>query len=296
MTVRRFARALRRRAWLPLLTAAVAVLGTAALTVASSPAYTAQATVIANSPSNGSARALGFTDVVDSNTLLASVVRSLGLPDSPTTLSQRISVTGDRSSNLYHITVTDSDPQRAAAIANEVAADAATLYTQLGSGADQPLPVDTSSQDATYLGQYQAAAQALSAFEQQNPNAAASGDPAITAQELRLKLAADTAAAAYQNFHNGLIQSQVGRIQGAKDFDARVVDRAVPGADGSGRRQRIIVAGALGLALGAGAVVVLELLDRSLRDPEEIERLVGAPVVGLIGHADERRQRAEGSM
>src|SRR5215472_15915496 len=133
MSIRQYVRALRRRAWIPILLVAVAMLGTGTLLLTCRPQYIATATVIANSPSTGANRTLNFSEVVGSNTLLLGVIDALDLPDDPASLAQRISVTNDRGSNLYRITVTDPDPKRATATANAVAESATRLYTQLGS-------------------------------------------------------------------------------------------------------------------------------------------------------------------
>lgn len=44
----------------------------------------------------------------------------------------------------------------------------------------------------------------------------------------------------------------------------------------------LAVAGVLSLLLGMGAVVLLDRLDGSIRDPEDVERLLGAPLLGSL--------------
>ena len=286
MTIRQYVRALRRRAWIPILLVAVAVLGTGTLVLASRPQYTATATVIANSPSTGANRTLNFSDVVGSNTLQVGVIDALDLADDPASLAQRISVTNDRSSNLYRITVTDPDPKRATAIANAVAESATRLYTELGTGSSQPLTADTSVQDSTYLDQYQAAARALTVYEQEHPSAGTSDDASVRSEYQRRQLDVAASAAAYQSFRTAVVQVQVNQIESTHDFGARIVDPAVAVPDTSSRAQRLALAAALGLLIGLGAVFGLELVDSSVREPEDAERLVGAPLLGVIAHAD----------
>src|SRR5262245_11639417 len=245
MTIRKYVRALRRRAWIPILLVAVAVLGTGTLLLASGPKYAATATVIAKRPSTGANRTLSFSEVVESNTLLLGVIHALDLADSPASLAQRIRVTDDRSSNLYRITVTDSDPQRAAAVANAVAGSATRLYMQLGSGSRQPLTADTTVQDSTYLDHYQTAARALAVYEQQHPAASTSGDASVRSEYLRRQLDVNAAAAAYQSFRTTVVQAQANQIESVHDFDAQIVDPAVAIPDTSSRVQRVALAAAL---------------------------------------------------
>ena len=52
-------------------------------------------------------------------------------------------------------------------------------------------------------------------------------------------------------------------------------------------RQKILMMGiALGLMIGAGAAVVVELLDNSLKKVEEVEDYLGLPVLGITPKAD----------
>ena len=294
MNVRRYARALVRRAWIPLLLVSVTVLGTAAITFVARPTYAATATVVANTPPDAASRTLSFTEVVGANTLLTAVVRSLHLPYGPDVLAQRITVTNDRSSTLYRIKATDSDPQRATDIANAVAGKAVQLYMELGSGSRQASAPDVSAQQAAYLEQYQEAAQALVVFQQQHPDASTSGSAAVQSEYMRRQLDVTAAATAYQNFRSGLIQAQVTQIAGAHAFDAQVVDPAVARPDAPSRLLRIAIAAALSLVAGMGTVFVLERLDGSLREVDDVEKLVGAPVLGVIAHTDAGSLRASG--
>ena len=294
MRLRRYARALVRRAWVPLLLMSVSVLGTGTLTLLARPTYAATATVVANTPPDAANRTLSFTEVVGANTLLTGVIRSLDLPDSPDALGRQIAVTNERSSTLYHITVTDPDPKRATAIANAVARESVRLYMQLGSGSSQAPAADTSAQEADYLEQYQRAVQALVVFQQQHPNANASSDATVQSEYMRRQLDVTAAGTAYQNFRSGLIQAQVNQIEGARNFDAQVVDAAVAKPDTPSRLVRVVYAAVLSLAVGIGAVFLLEHLDGSLREVEDVEQLVGAPVLGVIAHTEAGALRPRG--
>jgi succinoglycan biosynthesis transport protein ExoP len=74
------------------------------------------------------------------------------------------------------------------------------------------------------------------------------------------------------------------RLQGTRNSNVVVVDRAlVPGGPFRPNLPRNVALGlVIGLFLGAGAVVLLELLDRTLRTPEDAERILNLPVLGVI--------------
>lgn len=81
------------------------------------------------------------------------------------------------------------------------------------------------------------------------------------------------------------------RIQDTSESNVRVVDRAlVPGAPHFPSLRRNVSMGlAAGLLLGLGAALLLEFLDRTLKGADEIERLLGLPVLGVIPDLDDAR-------
>jgi polysaccharide biosynthesis transport protein len=74
------------------------------------------------------------------------------------------------------------------------------------------------------------------------------------------------------------------RLQGTRESNIRVVDRAlVPGGPYRPSLEQDMTRGLmLGLALGLGLVFLLEYLDRTVKTPEEVERLLGLPTLGLV--------------
>lgn len=74
------------------------------------------------------------------------------------------------------------------------------------------------------------------------------------------------------------------RLQGTRNSNVIVVDRAlVPGGPFRPSLPRNVALGLIiGLAIGAAGVVLIEIFDRTLRTPEDVERVLGLPVLGLI--------------
>lgn len=75
-----------------------------------------------------------------------------------------------------------------------------------------------------------------------------------------------------------------GRLQGTRDSNVSVVDRAlVPGgAFRPSLKQDLSMGFLFGLMLGVGCVVLLEYLDRTIKTSDEAERLLGMPVLATI--------------
>jgi succinoglycan biosynthesis transport protein ExoP len=74
------------------------------------------------------------------------------------------------------------------------------------------------------------------------------------------------------------------RIQSNRESNVRVVDEAlVPPAPYHPSLRRMASMGlAAGLLLGLGGALLLEFLDRTLKNADEVERLLGLPVLGVI--------------
>jgi capsular polysaccharide biosynthesis protein len=267
----------------------VAVLSMTAWTAGSPPDYKATATMVAKNPSNGLEKALNFGDIVVSNSVALRVKKQLALEDSVEQLLGRIQVASGRS-NLYTITVEDTQPQRAAAIANAVAREAAALYVELGSGSRSPMLTELDKYRAGYQQQHVAAARALTAFDNAHPGIvkaidAGTADPDLAAQRSQLVLNEKAAADAYLKYEERASQTRVGALSSQRDFEAFLVDEAVAKPDRTRSMLRIAYAGGLALVVGYGIVLLRQYRDRSVRAPAEVERMLGVPVIATIPRA-----------
>jgi polysaccharide biosynthesis transport protein len=74
------------------------------------------------------------------------------------------------------------------------------------------------------------------------------------------------------------------RLQTTRDSNVRIVDRAlVPGGPfRPSLRQDLSLGMLLGLMLGIGGMLLIEFLDRTIKTPEELERLLGLPTLAVI--------------
>src|ERR1700730_14263194 len=135
MELAEYWRVLRRRAWIPIALTVLAAVGASVLTFLSKPEYTATATVVAKAPSNGTT--ITFADVATSNSLARQVENKLNLHESADQIISQIRVSPS-GNNLFKVSVSDANAQRAADIANAVATEAVALYQDKGA------PIQTS--------------------------------------------------------------------------------------------------------------------------------------------------------
>src|SRR2546426_6977990 len=228
MTPVTFLRALRRRAWIVVLCAAIAAVAMGAITLRSQPSYTATATVIAKNPQNATDRPLSFPEVASSNTVAIRAIKAAHVEESVARLDASLSVVSGKSDS-YQVAIRDLDPARATALANAVATEATAYYQELAGGDTVSIQATIDQDRADLNKRYLDASQALLAFDQEHPQAAgAKADPTLGARRLALALAQQAAANAVLNFEAGITQGKLGQITTIRNFEAHVLDQAAP--------------------------------------------------------------------
>jgi capsular polysaccharide biosynthesis protein len=295
MEIREHLRILKRRAWIPLLLVLVTGVTTAIFVVISKPTYTATATVLAKSSSASSPTGLSFQEVATSNSLLLRVRKELNLGETVDALSNRLTVAAGKS-NIYQVSFTDADADRSVTIANAIATDSADLYQRLGGGTGTSVVTGLAPDQTAFRDQYLAATKALLAFEAQYSAAQLAKDRDLQAQQAQLTLDQQAAQTAYLDFQAAATQARVAEVTQGLTYQAGVVDQAAAKPDTLPRLLKVGYAIALALVVGIGLVFVVEYFDNSIREPDQVEQLIGAPVVAIIPRGTARTLRpARGS-
>ena len=91
-------------------------------------------------------------------------------------------------------------------------------------------------------------------------------------------------------------QSETGmsaRLQTSRESNIRVIDRALAPSSPyrPSMRTSLSTGGGAGLALGIGMVLLFHFLDRSIKSAEELERLLGLPVLAVIADLSNKARR-----
>lgn len=227
--------------------------------------------------------------------ILAPVVEKLGLPFPwPVIRDYMLATSVNRQASLLEITITDTNPQRAAAIADAIA----TELIQFGPNS----PENIAAQRNLLNEQIDRAQREITALERQIDQTRELLAQATSATDLRearnrlqeLELARDTAQNAY---------TQLLRLQNTSMVNSLAVFEAakVPGEPLPNKRNlTVAVAGLAGLLLGLMASFVLEAIDTRWRNHNDLRSRFGLNFLGavpgkrpLIGLSeDEARMRA----
>ncbi|MGE3142997.1 MAG: GumC family protein, partial [Hyphomonadaceae bacterium] len=91
---------------------------------------------------------------------------------------------------------------------------------------------------------------------------------------------------------------QVAETSGIERADARVISPAVPplGPSSPKLKLNLILGLLLGAGLGAVAVFIVELLEQSLRTPEDVQSRIGEPCLGAVPFIDRRARTIDGEL
>jgi len=312
-----YRRVLRRRGRIPLSMTIAAVLAVGLLNATSRPGYVATASVLAKTGPYAGQKVLGFDEVATSVSVAVNVRDRLHLAQSVKQLTERIRVQGDLTA-LYRVSVSAPTAKEAVTVANAVAQEAATRFTELVRGIS-PTSAQSDTEGALYRARFLAASKRLLEFVEQHPDFGAqldfqtdallqaptaqtdrtpnlrpvgtTGDASAGATFRELLLEERTAADVYQNFE---AKPQMPELEKARDLGgAQVVDPAVAEPDTLSRWLRLLYAATLALLLGVGIAFALEHLRTSVDLPEEVEELVGQPVIAIIPRVTDRAREIE---
>ena len=137
----------------------IGIIAAAAITFTTTPLYESRAEIFVSTPAStldisalatGSSfsqqRVKSYAQIIDSPLTLEPVIRELGLEMTSTELAEKIVASAPLDTVLIALTVTDTDPQRAADIANAVATQFGVTVSDLelhGIGIDSPVKVST---------------------------------------------------------------------------------------------------------------------------------------------------------
>ncbi len=184
---------------------------------------------------------------------------------------------------MVEISVSDTNPQRAQIIANELARQLmlqspAIGNTETGSRQDfvqqQLSDLQSHIEDAqTKIEELQTSLVGLNSASQ-----IANIEQEIREQTQRL-------ATLQQNYASFLANSQ----QGALNILSVIEPANLPANSvGTNKISIILLAGLVGLSLGAGTSYLLEYLDRTIKTTSDVERIFNLPVIGYISELSEK--------
>lgn len=282
------------RAWFPLLVVCVVLAAGAAFVFSSlqQKLYEAKATLIVGqslssvNPSTDQLLAsqrlsTTYASVVTTRPILDNVITKLGLDVTADQLRGRVVADTPQSSTLLTVTVSDTDPTRAAAIANVLADQliAASPAIQ-GRQAEFQASIDAdlkATQDQ--INSTQAQVETLTGLV--NPTAA---------QEAELATLDGRLASLRSTYATLLSYSS-----GSGSSLLSVIEPAVAPTSAASPRPLLntLLGAIMGLLLGAAVVFVVEYFDDTVKDSDTVQEVAGLSTLGTIARMNGDRARGE---
>lgn len=226
--------------------------------------------------------------------IAARTERALARRGTPTEVAGKVEASSDGEANVIQISATDTDPERAATIANAYArqfvsfrrAEARRRIRSARRTLRARLSVEGRRRRAQIAALSRARRRALSRLGAMGEEARTGARAQVLddrAGELRDRIAE---LRERDDEQRERVASLV-TLERLQTGNARIVDEAqVPTEPSSPQPVRNVVAGiSLGLLLGALLAVLFEVLDRRMRDPDEISELYDAPLLGAVPHS-----------
>lgn len=282
------------RAWLPLIVVTTVLAGGAAFVVSSlqQKVYEAKATMIVGQSLSSSnpdftqllvAQGLSetYAAIAKTSPILERVIEELGLEDSPGELSERVRVEAPRNTSFLIISARDTDPDRAAAIANGLGDQliAASPAIQ-GRKTDVPGKIEEDlAATRDLIETAQAQMRSLTDLKNRTPKQ----DEELKALVGRLVDLRSTYATLL-SFSSGGESNVVTIVEPASPPTSPVSPSTL---------LNTLLAAALGLMVVAGIAFLAEQLDDTIKDADGVQEVAGLSTLGTIARMRGTRGRRE---
>jgi non-specific protein-tyrosine kinase len=214
-----------------------------------------------------------YSELIKREPILKATARALGFEEQWRILQGQISVNLVPGTQLIEIRVSDTDPARAKLIADEVAHQLAELVKP----DDSPEQQFISTQAQTFPPKIEAAQQEIQQLETELSQA-------FSAREIQdIQGQITTLQSQINSWQATFAQYQLLLGERGANVLAVIEEAPLPAVPvGSGWQLQVLLAAAIGLALGVGAAFLLEYLDDTLKTPEEVAKVTGLTTVGTI--------------
>lgn len=288
MKLHRFTRALYQWWWLMVVSVTVASLASYASARATPRLYVSRAVLMVGQTlqnpnpsqseiSTGQALAQSYVDLVKREPVLKASLEALGLSWPWTDLKEMASGRAVPGTQLLEISVTDTDPQRARVLADEISHQL-ILQSPAGMEAQGEAERQFILEEMQVLkANIEKGQEELHALD----DAIAKATSARQIEEARNK------QIALQNQISGwqATYARLGTVlqRDTPNFLSVIEPAQLPKAPlGPSVEMNVLMAALIGLALASGAVLVLALIDDSLKTPDDVRQLLNLNVLGSI--------------
>lgn len=282
MELKQYLALLRRRWWLIVLLALLG--GGVALPIAllRTPVYESSTTVLINQAPgaslpnaedvlSGQRVASTYSELLHRRSVLEEVIINLGLRISPEELDKHVDINQVRDTNLLVLTVEDTDPQRAADIANEMVKVFVVQHLQ--------------SQAEGYAGTLEDLQAAMDKIEEdisRTESSISKLQDATSPDQITERTRLEELLSQQRDTYANLLASQLAQTQSTDKIS--IVDKALPGKRSGQSTMMIVIQGVIiGIFAACGIAILIEYLRDTMKSGEELEQLLGIPTLAVIG-------------
>jgi non-specific protein-tyrosine kinase len=283
MELKQYLALLRRRWWLIVLLAVLGAALTLPLALLRAPIYETSTTVLINQAPgsalpnaedvlSGQRVATTYSKLLHRRSVLEEVIANLSLRTTPDELDKQISISQMRDTNLLVLTVKDTDPQRAADIANEIVTVFVAQHLQ--------------SQVEGYAGTLENLQAAIDKIEEdiaRTEGTISSLKDAVGPEEIAERTRLEELLSQQRDTYANLLASQLAQTQATDKIS--IVDKALPGTRSGQSTLVIVLQGIIiGVFAACGIAILIEYLRDTMKSSEELEQLLGIPTLAVIGN------------
>ncbi len=214
-----------------------------------------------------------YSELIKREPILKRTAAALGYEEQWRDMRGKVAVSLVPGTQLIEIRVTDTDPQRAKLIADELAHQLMKMVTPEESEEREFLR----SQAASFPAKIEAAQEEIQKLE-------AELGQAFSARQIQdIQSQINTLQVQINNWQATYAQYQL--LLGERGVNVLEVIEEAPlpaGPIGSGGMMQVLLAAAIGLMLAVGAAFLLEYLDDTIKSPEDMARATGLTTLGAI--------------
>lgn len=277
-----------RWSWLIVLCMTLAGAAAYFYSLQATPVYQASASLLINQARTGNSSAdynalltgerlaQTYAELIRKRPVLEAVISNLQLPADADTLSKRVSIAPVRNTQLLNLTVEDSDPQRAADIANAIV----RVFSQQNQAQQTNRYSDTQQRLERELSKVQAD---IDSTQASLVTLKASSVAVTEAERNRLETLLAQYRSSYATLTKSLGDVQMAEAQSTDNLVVAEAARAEPDPVRPQPLRNTLLAAIVGALLAIGGTFLLEYLDDRVKTVEQASGIAGAMTLGSIG-------------
>jgi capsular exopolysaccharide synthesis family protein len=213
-----------------------------------------------------------YADMVRRRPILEGAAQALGLEYVP--WAENISARQVPGTQLLEVSVRDTNPDRAAALANEIAYQ--LIQRSPAASEDQQRQTFARQQLSDLEGKIEATKEEI---EQELERLQAADSARAIRQHEDNANALEQKLSSYQSTYASLLTSVEGGINNVSIVELALIPKEPVSPN---VKETVLLAGVIGLVLGVGGAFLIEYLDDTVKSPDDVARAMELPILGTV--------------